>query len=316
MGASWRTRACAAVRTAATTDAYGVYRIAFPPYASVFDLTVGPGTNLLVPETTKTGLTITTSPETVDDIFLGVTDHVSVTAVVKDSTGNPVSRATVVFDGAIGDGRFMTRGDTSDQGDVKQGDNKPELWPGEYLVTVAPFRTDPWALSTATIDITSTDPVELYVSEKVAITGIVAAFDGSPVSGATLTVTRKNAALSRQFATTTGTDGSYALAIDPGDSLGDAEYEVTVQPSLQSRLPLFFERIRVSSANLQHDIRLYDSTLAAGHVLDPGGVALADIIIAFYSTDLGGPNMPLLVGVGRTNELGEFVIPLPALISP
>ena len=296
----------------ALTNSIGEYLLEFPPGAEVFCVSIGPGTNLMVPETQKCGLTLASPDGYVDDIFLGVSSaHVTVNATVMDTTGERVGRASVVFDGSVGEGHFTTSGSTTDDGGVQS-----LLWPGDYMVTVAPYRTDPWALSTAPVTITSDQPVTLYVGNKVALSGTVYAFDGSPVSGAIVTVSRRGVALQREFSITTASDGTYSLAIDPGDATADAEYELTVQPDLTSRLPYFRELLRVGVTETQHDVRLYDATLAAGRVCDPGGTPLADVVIAFYSVDLGTPQQPFLVGVGRTNELGEFVVPLPQLQQP
>jgi hypothetical protein len=299
--------------TSTLTDSSGGYLISFPPGAEVFCVAIGPGTNLLVPETTKCGLTLAAADGYVDDIILGVLNKVTVAAVVKDANGQPVSRANVMFEGVVGDGLFSTRADTTEQGDVKQGDPKhnPELWPGEYTVTVAPNKTDPWALTTASLTITSGEPLTLYVGQKVQLSGTVLAYDGTPVPGASLTVTRQRVRLFREFTTATASDGTYALAIDPGDEEADAEYELAVQPDVRSRLPYYRERFRVGTSEMVRDVHLYDATLAAGRVQDPGGAPLAEVIIGFYSMELSSTPQALPVGIGRTNGLGEFVVPLP-----
>ena len=149
------------------------------------------------------------------------------------------------------------------------------------------------------------------------LSGTVLAYDGSAVSGATVIVTRRgNPLLPREFSTTTASDGTYGLAIDPGDATADAEYELTVQPDLKSRLPYYRELFRVGTTEVVRDVQLYDATLAAGRVRDPGGAPLTEVIIGFYSVDLGSAQEALLVGIGRTNDLGEFVVPLPQPSAP
>ncbi|MBI5509241.1 MAG: hypothetical protein HY903_10860 [Deltaproteobacteria bacterium] len=294
--------------TSALTDGNGEYTLFFPPDATVFTLTVGPGTNLDIPKTTRSSMTITAAPNWVDDIVLGVLPAVEIDASVKDALGEPVGRASVYFAGEVGAGHFTYAGSTDDQGNVKT-----KLWPGEYVVTVAPYKTDPWALTTSRVTIDSAAaPVYLTVSRKVQLSGTVRAFDGTPVTGAAFTLTRRGRALPREFSSATDGDGAFLLAVDPGDSLEDAEYELTIQPDLKSRLPYFRELIRIGTGDLLHDVRLYDATLAAGRIRDPGGAPLANVVVTFYSPELA-TDQPRMVGVGRTNSIGELVVPLPAM---
>jgi hypothetical protein len=140
------------------------------------------------------------------------------------------------------------------------------------------------------------------------------------VDDAEITITRLNSPIPRVFRTSTRANGCYEVLVDPGTvgidgEVTPAEYELTVQPGADTGLPFYRELMVVEDLEiLTHDIQLYEPELVYGIVRDPNGAPLANVILAFYSTELGLPDEPVLVGVVSTLDgirAGEFVLPVP-----
>ncbi len=299
--------------TAALTDIEGEFTISFPPGAQEFDITVGPGSNPLLPEATFPGLSITQAPDRIDDIILGLSPEVFWwNAAVRDKDDKAVLDATILFDGLVGQGRFQKVANSGSRGNLLS-----QLLPGDYTVTVAPQRAQPYAITSTQVAVpSSVEVVQLTVRDKVKLTGFVTSHNRQPVKGATVTLTLRDAPTRREFSTVAGGDGWYRVDVDPGSATEPAEYELTIETERQSGLPWFSEMIVVGESNVRHDVTLYPPSFAFGRVREPGGTPLADVIIAFYSKVLIWSDLPLLVGVVQTSEDGEFVLPVPTLASP
>ncbi len=291
------------------TDAAGDFVLVFPPGAELFTITVR-GTEL--PEITVQRSAGSTLPLGVDDIILGVQPKVSVAATVQDANGAPVPEASVVFKGTVSDlgSTYTTQRQSKSDGSL----DPPDLYPGDYDVTVIPLKAQPYATTSAQLVIGDSQnaPLVLTVGRKVRLFGHIASHDGSPVDAARVVAKRAQPS-QRTFSTTTLPDGSYELAVDPGSDAEPADYELVVEPDAASGLPRQRSRLRVGAGDLQQDITLYRSTFVYGKVLDADGAPLAQVTIAFYSLELGSPTEALLVGLGQTNASGEFAVPLPTL---
>jgi hypothetical protein len=301
--------------TVAVTDANGEFDITFLPQVSAFDVRVGPnpGVNELIPEVTFESYD--SAINDLENLILGIEFEESVAAVIVDELGNAVRDANVLFEGSVGalDGRFVVEESSDETGSVSA-----QLLPGDYEVTVAPQKSQPYALVSQTATIPNGNLV-VTVQRKVRLAGCVFEDDNTTrVPDAEITLTRLDSAIPRVFRTVTTSDGCYDILVDPGtvdadEVLHRAEYELTVQPGADSGLPFFRELMIVETDALTHDIQLYEPELVYGMVRDPYGLPLANAILAFYSTQLR-PDEPILVGVVSTLDgirAGEFVLPVP-----
>ena len=88
------------------------------------------------------------------------------------------------------------------------------------------------------VDAVPTEDVELTVGARVRVSGTVVSHGGIPVANARLAMRLIDGPTSREETTTTGSDGSFSLAVDPGNATSDLTYELTVEPSMQNNPPL------------------------------------------------------------------------------
>ncbi|MEK7704786.1 MAG: hypothetical protein AAB426_07480 [Myxococcota bacterium] len=305
-----------------STDVAGEYRLVFAPGAERFDITVGSGTNPLVPESTAVGLLGTPSGSgtdlTLPKITLGDITGVQALTEVRDASSLvAIANASVLFVGSVGLGRFVTTGTSLTTGAIESDSAQLPtgvltVLPGSYTITVAPPKSQPYALTTLDAELPSADePLVLSVRRKVRVSGRVLRHERTPLPQARITMTLRGSAVARSFATTSSEDGSYALDVDPGTTDTPASYEVVVEPDRASGQPRHRELLRVTDVGESHDIELFAPSFAYGRVVSAASQVVPGVIIAFYSEELGTPTEPLLVGLGETNELGEFAVPLP-----
>jgi hypothetical protein len=154
--------------------------------------------------------------------------------------------------------------------------------------------------------------VQLNVPQKQRLEGIVRSTTGQPVPNARVSFARREDTISREFTTTTNGQGQYGLYLDPAH--GEIAYELTVEPPASAGQPRYREILPVSeNPIISHDIVLYPASFVYGRVLNYRSEPISDVVISFYSTILGTQDEPLLVGLGRSTENGEFVIALPRL---
>lgn len=305
--------------TTAVTDAEGEFSITFLPQIQELYVTVAPnpGINDGVPEVTFGPFDATSSTE-LGTLVLGIEPQKeTVTVVIVDELGNRVGDANVLFEGSVGTqaGRFVVSDKSSDSGTVSA-----LLLPGTYQVTVVPPRAEPHALATEVATIPNGD-LRITLRPKVRLAGCVVESDGrTPVPNADVTLRRLDVPLPRIFTTTTQANGCYEDLVDPAIPAEDAQlqpalYELTVQPQANTGLPYFRQLIQIGESSvLDHDIQLYEPALVYGKVSDLNGMPLANVILAFYSLELGQPDEPVLVGVVSTLDgirAGEFVLPVP-----
>ncbi len=291
----------------------GTFQIAFPPGALSISVTVRPGENTLLPEVSFSNLELTTLPESqilsTGDLALGISDEgfLDLSANIRSSNGEPISGATVIFEGEVANnGTYSTTGSSLADGSITS-----VLLPGEYKITVSPPRSQSEALTVYSLSIPTSGDVLLTLNDKVLISGYLHNHDGQSVAGARIACRRRGSVTQRMFNTTSNESGYFEALVDPGTPEDPAVYELSVEPDLSSGLPRYFELMYVSDHDIQNDIRLYEPTFLYGRVLTPESEPLAEVILAFYSRDLGDDGRPLLVGVVQSDFNGEFVLPLP-----
>ncbi len=296
------------------TDAQGAYTLLFPPGAQFFRVTVRPGQNPLVPTTELTLERKDGAPDELEDIVLGVAQRVPVSALLEDQNGAAVAGATVLFKGVVGaaQGLYEAQVQSGVDGSVAE----VLVYPGRYNVFVVPQKAQPYALTLHETDVADAGELLVTVREKVHVSGHVRTASGAPVGGARIVLTLRGSPTQREYTTTSASDGSYGIDVDPGTPGDEAEYEVFVDPERTTGLPRYHELLKVADTNMTRELSLYAPTLVYGQVRDPGGEPLADVTVAFYSTELGDESKPLLVGLGQTSSEGEFVVPLPTPTVP
>jgi hypothetical protein len=250
---------------------------------------------------------------------LGVEPPVSVSAVVYNENRDPVQDAAILFEGQVGEeGTFTAVGTTNTLGAVTCEDEACKLIPGSYTVTVAPLEAQPYAITSAQIEVPNPDPpVVVTVRNKVRVRGFVSSHDGQPVPGATVTLTLRGAPARRDFRAVTDGDGYYGVDVDPGEPGAPVDYELVVETELTSGLPWYYALLKIEDVDRRADVTLYEPSFAYGRVLDPVGIPLADAFIAFYSLGLEiREGEPLLVGVVQSSDAGEFALPVPTPNGP
>lgn len=316
-GSAWRSS------TAQTQQ--GRFEVVLPPGAERFDLTIQPGNNPEVPELTVEDVPVAESTEStyeLSPVDFGVAPPRALAAVVQTAdTGAPLEGATVTFAGQVGVGErradHRVSGSTDAAGRIVgvATERVRLLAPGEYTVTIAPRPSSPYALQTESIqlqkDAPPPEPLTFSLKRKATLSGTVRSADGQPVVDAKISAKLRGSDVTRELKTSTGADGSYAIDVAPRRPGFEATYEVWVEPQRTDGLPRHRELVKMQSGDTQHDIRLHPATFVFGSVQTPGGEPAADVLLAFYSLDLGTQAEPLLVGVGQTNSNGEFVVPVP-----
>ena len=103
--------------------------------------------------------------------------------------------------------------------------------------------------------------------------------------------------------------------VDPGTATAPLTYDLAVEPKQRSDLPLplHSQEVQITDAAVQRAaVTLHPAALAHGRVLTPSAAPIADVRVGYYSVESGSLEHPLLVGLGQTNEVGEYVIPIPA----
>lgn len=313
--------------TTGVTDDAGRFEITFPPAVDFYDLKVGPGAAPRIPAVTISNLLISPdAPST--DLDLGLpTEPIRVEITVKGHDGAPEQDAKVVFRGSIGTalapGEILTHSRADSNGAVTA-----DLFPGLYTITAIPLKRSKAGIGRRVICVaTPADapeicggpsenfgvPLSLTVPRRQPLTGLVLSHDGQRVPGARIVFTYPGEVVAREFTAHTGDNGAYAIALDPLLD-PEASYEVTVEPPLNLGFPRFRQFLRVPlPPGESHIVTLYRPSLVYGLIRGPDQNPVSEVVVSFYSTELGTEEEPLLVGLGRSTEQGQFTIALPTL---
>jgi hypothetical protein len=312
--------------TGATTREDGAFTLTFPPGIEFYSLRVTPDEDVSIPSVTVDNLLAVAG--SVAEVPLGFSsEKISVAVAVLQPSGVPEPDANVVFTGTVGDevltGTYTLQARTGTSGVVLV-----ELFPGLYTVTAVPLKssfhgTRSLVLCAAAPDAPESlcgdashdfmNAVPLPIPRKQSVRGKVFSHKGAPVPGARVVFSRQEAGLSREFATSTDASGEYRVQLDVPDP-NPLSYEVVVEPPKSAGFPRFRQILSVEqSGGFIHDVTLYAPSFVYGRVLGPARQALEGVVISVYSTQLGTTEDPLLVGLGRSTEQGQFVIALPIL---
>ncbi|MEL6548550.1 MAG: carboxypeptidase-like regulatory domain-containing protein, partial [Myxococcota bacterium] len=231
------------------SDSNGDFTLFFPPMEiDEVTLVVGPGDNALVPVARIEGLRPNGSgvlPTQVLD--LDGTVRLTSNLLGVDETGantEPVLNARVLYRGEVGPGTYSVAVDALQGSQVSE-----TVPPGSYEILVIPTQNQPFALSAVPIQVPSGESsitVDVILGRRVPVSGVVTNDFGAPVANARVSFFSRESPISREFRGVTDENGRYALLVDPSIRDGEsAEYEVSVEPTLESGEPLLRELIRV-----------------------------------------------------------------------
>lgn len=227
----------------------------------------------------------------------------------------PILDARVVYRGAVGPGTFSVTLDAIDSAQVSQS-----VPPGSYEVVVIPRQSQPFALTSIFVEVPAGEQqitVDVVLGRRVLVSGEVRNDADRPVRDARVSFFSRESPVSREFVTTTDGEGRYSLLVDPSIQTGDdAEYEVRVEPALDSAEPLLRELVRVSPSGGRIDFQLNATSFVFGRVTSPDGAVLPETLLSFFSRELTADGSPVFVGSARVSADGEFAFPLPSPDDP
>jgi hypothetical protein len=255
-----------------------------------------------------------------------------VTAGGDAVTGAVIRARTVLADDMNGSADFLRDARTDMDGNADLS-----LLPGisnmsrPYSVAVIPPAGSPYGLLCATsfplaTGGTTAAPALLPVitlPQRPAVTGVVLAADGTPVSGVSITATPISLDASQGCAdvtatpapTTTGDDGRFSLLLDPGS------YRFDYDPPRGSPVPRLTEAQVTVSDSTDRTVQMARGGVVVGMAVRPDGTALPSASVRLYEVqctagvDCTGPARrdPILRAQTHTDAGGNFraVIPLP-----
>jgi hypothetical protein len=176
-----------------------------------------------------------------------------------------------------------------------------ELPQGSYRVSVRPLDASGQVTTLPLLAVgTQSNPaLNVVVGSPRSVSGAAGVADGRPLSDAEIdaqpvacTSGNSPGCLPRQASTTSAADGSFQLALDPGD------YLLSVRPAYGTGLPWTSRPLSVGAADAPVMLApiAVPAPVAAGlKLLDPTGSPVAGAQVRFFSMSAGGP----AVEVGR-----------------
>jgi hypothetical protein len=192
------------------------------------------------------------------------------------------------------------------------------LPPGVYDVTVRPFDTTHELLVTTAFDVDptagATSP-QLRVDTLRPVTGSVRVGDQRPMAGALVdavptgcstglppaTVLPPLYCMPRDFQTTTAADGTYTLALDPGN------YALRIQPQDGTRFPWVTQPVLVQATPVNVPVVTVPAPVFAGiQLFDPIGNPVAGAVVRVYQVPTSGPAIE--VGRAFTDATGTYAL--------
>lgn len=312
------------ISSSVTSTDSGTFSFAVGPEVRFYDLSVSPGENLAVPTMNLPDVSL---EESLIDFELGVeAEKISVAIQVQQAGGLPEADANLILAGTVGSeaipGTYVTSIRTDGNGFALT-----ELFPGLYTINAVPLKSSASGTQAVVLCVADefslrnycggsshdfSEPVLLRLPQKQRLEGTVRSHSGQPVVNARVKFNRKGNAIAREFSTTTDSFGKYGIYLDQASL--EVAYEITVEPAVADGLPRYLGTLAgTQEPKITHDIELYPASFVYGRVLAPNSEPVADVVISFYSTTLGTNAEPLLVGLGRSTDNGEFVIALPRL---
>jgi hypothetical protein len=253
-------------------------------------------------------------------------------------SGALVHAQTVVGTSTLGSTDFARDGLTDPTGIVGLS-----LLPGtaqaalNYQITVVPPADSAFAIpcdSTVAVTVggamvnapSAPTLMTIMLVARPTLVGTVRDYQGYPLSNVAITATQETSgkasctsATPAPASTTTGANGTFMLALDPGT------YQIDYDPPVGSAAPRFTEYgVDIAgSASVTHDETLPEGAAVTGIVVDPNGVSLPSATVRLFQVrcsgaDCTGPNRtaPWLRGVAVTDGYGSFRVAIAASATP
>jgi hypothetical protein len=231
-------------------------------------------------------------------------------------------RFSAVLPKAVGGTASLSRDFQTDKDGVAHVTLLPGLagQPREYAVAVAPPPNSEFAAKCFPSYAIATVPAgqarigaSIDLGNKLEVTGVVSDAAGAPQSGVIMTAIRLAGSaaqdcgadvISAPATVTTGADGSYRLALDPG------RYRIEYEPSMGSASSLFVESDVPIDKSAPRHVTLPGGVLATGVVLDAIGQGVVGCEVRLFGRP-AGTMLPELRARARTSLDGHFTIVLP-----
>lgn len=231
--------------------------------------------------------------------------------MVVGEDGEAVSGARLVFTGGVGNGIVNLAAETDAAGGFDL-----RLPAGHYKLVVVPGPDSASALTEMVgIELTERGDVppelsEIRLPSKAVVTGTLMNPAGDPIPEAVVEfrlqfITSDDAAGTQNISTRSGPDGRFAVKVHPGI------YDVEAVPGEGSGWARgTIAGVEVGPEGAELDVIASPGNVAYGIVVTPDGDPMADVLVEIFRRDERGPR---LVGTGRTDDKGNYVVLVPAI---
>jgi len=316
--------------TAAVTDVAGGFSLLVPPTDGEWRIHVEPDTDAPVPSGTFEPFTLQ-SDATGAEIALGfgeLGDPVTVQGVVtgpSDRTVLVTARTTfgpaavepgaLAFEGGSGEVEVVVEPDANGAFELK-------LVPGTWAITAAPIDASVGVAEPIEVEVIAGEPaapIELALTEPIAVTGRIVAPDGTtPVPNATVearftsawgTSNASYGVADALWTSTTATeeDGTWGLPLARG------QWDLTVGPPDNLGYASWTTEIEVRDDGVVGDIALVEAGVVSGRILDEDATPIAGARVAGWQIVDGTSR---LLDEAVTNDDGFWRLVLPARLEP
>ena len=306
----------ATVSTTMQTLEDGLFEVLVRDTESRVDLVLSPVEEVrILPRVVVEDVELTGKDVQVGDQSLG---HVEpqgrpVFGVVRGEDGALVPSARLVFSGVVGNGvvNVTTETDTAGSFDLR-------LPAGRYNVVLVPGPDSDYAVTELSgLDLLAEGDVpdslsELRLPRKAKVTGLMLNPVGEPIPAAIVEfrlqfLNSAAAAGTQNVSTRTDADGWFEIRVHPG------VYEIEAIPGEGSGWARGTTAgVEIGREGADIDVIASPGNVAYGQVLGPDAAPLPDVLVEVFRT---GGAAPRLVGTGRTDEGGSYVVLVPAITS-
>ncbi|MCA9538274.1 MAG: carboxypeptidase regulatory-like domain-containing protein [Myxococcales bacterium] len=307
------------ISTESTTDANGRFVVLFWPDAAESPVTLRARRTAAAGPLPDVDLAATVPAEGgsgFSRIYLGTLGS-TFTASGRITDGQrPVGGVTLRFRGSVGNGIYQIDAPPTDE----DGRFTTTLYPGRYRVDLEPPADAPYRLGRLEVDVSEDAPLELVVTPRTPVAGVVLDPDGGPVQGALVEARLESAAFAdprlnapgetpppRAFQVETDEQGRFQLLLDPGT------HRLHVAPGAASGLPALSAPLTVPP--LATDLPAVRVTLPPAAALqialrDARGRPAEGVMVEAWRTD---GEAPVVIGVGTTDTEGQVTVRVPVI---
>jgi hypothetical protein len=305
----------ATVSTTIETLEDGLFEVLVRDTESEVDLVLSPVEEVrILPRVVVNRVDLTGKDVQLGDQSLGVVQPHGrpVYGVVQGEDGVPVPGARMVFSGAVGNGIVSVTAETDTAGTFDL-----RLPAGRYAVVLVPGADSEYAVTELNdIDLTASGDVpdalaELQLPRKALVTGTMLNPVGEPIPEAVVEFrlqflnSAAAAAGTQNVSTRTDADGRFELRVHAG------VYEIEAVPGEGSGWARGTTAgVEIGRDGAEIDVIASPGNVAYGRVLAPDATPMPDVLVEIFRSADGAPR---LVGMGRTDESGSYVVLVPAI---